>query len=751
MQAFSNRRHFIKTVIATSVALSTGGIAACSDGKGGLRTLIDRDAFPQSVMSGDPTADSVILWTRFPADSTSARLLLQVATDSNFDHVVASEKLQVSAEQDYCVKVRVVNLQPGTHYYYRFLKGGKQAISSPVGRTKTAPAADADQTVRFGFVSCQDYIGRYFNTYLKLLEEDDLDFIVHLGDYIYETTGDASFQVISEERGIEFDDLDGAVHVKTTSSDYYGAASLDNYRQLYRHYRTDPLLQAVQERFPFIVTWDDHEFTDDSWTLSGTYYNGRKDEIDLQRKRYAEQAWLEYLPIDHEAALQGTRPNTQSSLSIDDSYLYPNTKIYRDFRFGRHLHLLMMDYRSFHPDHLIPEDIYPGKIAIDQTDLIDYYANLGDDLNNHPDQFVEYTSLSNALYDGVRAGLLEQLSSDYLTALAAYGFAADAQATQDEALRRANEALAGQNSINSLKALLASAQAAGRVASSVSDSLFISEGVGLAYEQMNKTSLFSEVGSRYFITKAPFDLYADFTYRFLAEDETQDVFGSSQFSWLQSTLGASTATHKVMGSSVSMAPFIMDLTVPALSAFQDLIPDEFKTSFYLNCDQWDGFPGFKQTLVNSILADHGVISIAGDTHATFVAEHPVAGNGKRAFDFTGPAVSSGTFGEFAGNVVKTVPRIAGMAALIPLLDTVVVQSSADPAKSVMKFCNTKSQGVAIATVSASRFNVDFYTIPTTEGSQDLYVLSSLYDQPETLLNNLVKTSYYVENGVLGSA
>lgn len=752
MKAFTDRRHFIKTVIATSIAIGTGGLAACSDGHAKFSPVIDRNAFPQSVMSGDPTPSSVILWTRFPAQKAQDRLRLEVSTDANFDHLVAAEKITISSAFDYCAKVRIINLTPATYYYFRFIHvQGKQVISSPVGRTKTAPANDADQEVKFAYVSCQDYIGRYYNTYLKILEQDDLDFVVHLGDYIYETTGDASFQVISEERGISFDDTAGAVHVKTASSDYYGAASLDNYRQLYRTYRADPVLQAVQERFPFIVTWDDHEFTDDSWKSSGTYYNGRKSEADLQRKRNSEQVWLEYLPIDHEAAFNGSSVDDQETIAINDSYLYPNTKIYRDFKFGRHLHLFMTDYRTFRPDHIVPEDAYPGKIIIDEAGLTSYYAANSDDISNHTSLLTDYVDIDNALYDSVRPGLLQQLKKDYLAVLADYGFDAASTGTQDEAESRANNSLKGNVSITNLQALLATAKISGFIANSVSSSIFVSEGIGLSYEQLNKSSLFSEVGARYFITKEPFDLYTDYLYRFLPDTSTQDVLGSPQLNWLREAIADSTATHKVMGSSVSLAPFLMNLTVPALNDFQDLIPDSFKTTFYLNCDQWDGFPNFKQTLVKDILGEYGVISIAGDTHATFVAEHPVADSGKRSFDFTGPAVSSGTFSEFAKTVVKTVPKIAGMAALVPFLDTVVVQSSSDSDKSTMKYCNTKSQGVSIATVTAARFNVDFYTIPAGTDMEKTYVLSSLYEQPETLLNNLVKTTYYVENGVLGNS
>ena len=132
-------------------------------------------------------------------------------------------------------------------------------FSSRTGRTKTAPAADSTREVKFAYVSCQDYIGRYFNTYLKLLDED-LDFIVHLGDYIYETTGNPQFQTPSDDRKMVFDDIAGAIERGEGDNRYYSAASLDNYRQIYKTIRNDEVIQQIHESFPMIAIWDDHEF-----------------------------------------------------------------------------------------------------------------------------------------------------------------------------------------------------------------------------------------------------------------------------------------------------------------------------------------------------------------------------------------------------------------------------------------------------------------------------------------------------------
>ena len=296
-------------------------------------STVSAQMFPESVASGDPTPTSVILWTRAvtPDGGYPDGVDLEVAIDPGFQDVVFTRELEVDEAYDGVVKVKVDNLQPYTVYYYRFMaQDGDTTETSPVGRTKTAPTPDMDVDVRFAVVYCQDYIGRYYNTFLKLLmdHDEDIDFVVHLGDYIYETTGDPDFQDPDSDRTIEFDDTEGAIPLGDPDDPYYAAASLSNYRQLYRTYRSDPMLQQVHERWPMIVIWDDHEYSDDRWQATATYTNGRTDENDPDRLRNAEQAFFEWIPIDVGLGTDGT-------LDIGASVLYPNTLVYRDFLFGQ--------------------------------------------------------------------------------------------------------------------------------------------------------------------------------------------------------------------------------------------------------------------------------------------------------------------------------------------------------------------------------------------------------------------------------
>ncbi len=199
-----NSRLSIVTMMIVGLALAWTG-AASAEG-----------TFPYSVASGDPRPDSVILWTKLVEPAMPDALQVEVATDSEFLDVVATRDLVAEVANDYAVKVRVDGLAPYTTYYYRFIYGsGAMMDYSPTGRTRTAPAPDSNQPVKFAVVYCQDYIGRYYNSYAKLLQDhdEDIDFVVHLGDYVYETTGNPIHQDPDSDRKVVFEDIDGAINL----------------------------------------------------------------------------------------------------------------------------------------------------------------------------------------------------------------------------------------------------------------------------------------------------------------------------------------------------------------------------------------------------------------------------------------------------------------------------------------------------------------------------------------------------------
>src|SRR5262249_49569994 len=159
---------------------------------------------------------------------------------------------------------------------------------SQTGRTKTAAAAGDDVPVRFAVASCQDFSGRYYNAwhYLTLLDED-LDFVVFLGDYVYETTGDPTFQSMAAGRAVTFSAAASALTLGNPASPYLAARSVSNYRDLYKTFRSDTFLQKAHERYPFVFVWDDHEYSDDCWGATSTYDDGKTDEKNVERRRNA--------------------------------------------------------------------------------------------------------------------------------------------------------------------------------------------------------------------------------------------------------------------------------------------------------------------------------------------------------------------------------------------------------------------------------------------------------------------------------
>jgi alkaline phosphatase D len=696
-------------------------------------------------MSGDPRPDSVILWTRVQDNAVTGNitLALEVATSESFssDSLVIAQEFTAEAAHDHCLKVRVINLDPATRYYYRFtyVRAGA-AFRTNTGRTKTAPTTTTDANVKFAYVSCQDYNGRYYNTFLPLLEQD-LDFIVHMGDYVYETTG-ASFQA-TDGRSFQFDDLNGAINLGT---DGYAAQSLSNYRQLYKEYRTDSVLQQLHERFPLIAIWDDHEYSDDSWKNNGTYFDAGKSEASTPRKHNSEQAWFEFMPVDHEAAIDSNALSNGGALSIESSQLYPNTRIYRDFQFGSNLSLFLTDFRTNRPDHLIAENAFPGALAMNQAEIIATLdaLNPGAGAAAHAATFgsntFAYINIDDPAYSLTRAYLRLIMGSQFSTTYSSRGLTAEDIGKTYNQL--ADEAVTGLLSAFYINAAFTSAREAGI---SVPDSVFISDAdmaaaeKGIAFVHFGKQGLISDIGARYFVNKDLYDLYAGF--RASQDATTQDAYGTDQTTWLATQLATNGGTWNVMGSSVSFSPLLLDLRNSASNPNQGLldfsaIPSLFQNRFYLNADHWDGFPNAKANLINNLFGAHNVISIAGDIHSTYITEH---GNG--SFDVTTSSATSGTFGSYMDDAVEVLIQGLGgstddIAPLMANLDLLIPNASnASDVASNLRFARLREHGVAVVDVSADNFQVTMHNIPTEDNGTQ-YITESWYDRPTEFTSNL---------------
>ena len=293
----------------------------------------------------------MILWTRVdptatPGAAAEISVTYEVATDADFTDVVATGTQNVSAEDDYTLRLKVEALAAYTVYHYRFTALGARLT----GRTKTAPSADQDVEVKLAFASCQDFNGRYYHAWKWLAEQgpDAVDFVLFLGDYIYETDADPRFQMTTPDRAVVIPD--GLIIEPESGAK--AAQTLADYRAIYRTYKSDAHLQRVHAMFPFVNVWDDHEFADDSWQDHSTHFNEAKgDEKDSARRQAADRAWMEYTPAD---------PEYHAGAAFPD-----DIKIYRTLRFGRHAELFLMDERYYRADHLVPEG--PENLDVGKT------------------------------------------------------------------------------------------------------------------------------------------------------------------------------------------------------------------------------------------------------------------------------------------------------------------------------------------------------------------------------------------------
>ncbi|WP_423198552.1 MULTISPECIES: alkaline phosphatase D family protein [unclassified Cupriavidus] len=349
-----DRRQFLKWGSFVTVSVATTGLAACGGSDDAPPTNADTGGgtqqpqgftFRHGVASGDPKPDSVMLWTRVEGDNGGkpVDVTLQVSATQDFASLIVNDVHQAQPDWDYTLRTKVSNLTAATTYYYRYLVNG---VTSMTGRTRTAPAAGTPVSqLKFAFMTCQDWSVNHWAGMAELAAMPDLDFVVHMGDYIYETVG-ADFQTGKVEAAHPQLKLPNGTRLADNS---VYATTLDDYRYLYKTYRTDPRLQAVHAAFPVISIWDDHEFSDDCWQDHQTYTPTDDQTEQVGRRRSANQAWFEFMPAD--VSLDLTNPSFQ------------NIQIYRKFEFGDLATLVMTDERLYRADHVIPEAAAGGEIG----------------------------------------------------------------------------------------------------------------------------------------------------------------------------------------------------------------------------------------------------------------------------------------------------------------------------------------------------------------------------------------------------
>ncbi|MBE2174017.1 alkaline phosphatase D family protein [Acinetobacter oleivorans] len=335
-----SRRELIQKSLFGFGALSLSvAFTGCNDGSDEESSEAQAD-FLHGVASGDPLQDKVILWTRLTPVDLSARLKVtwEIATDDQFKLNLKTGVVQTTKTDDFTVKVDATGLQTDTIYYYRFHFGNK---TSPVGQTKTLPVST--NKVSFAVCSCSNYPAGYFYVYREIAKQN-VDVVIHLGDYIYEYGADGYATEDAEKLG------------RTLPSDNNKEIiKLEDYRKRYALYRQDKDLQAAHQRHPFIVIWDDHELANDTWRDGAENHQDNEGSFS-DRKLAALQAYFEWMPI---------RPVSNTD----------HLNIYRQFNFGSLVELTMLDTRIIARDKQLEYKDYMAASGLDaqkfQADLTD--------------------------------------------------------------------------------------------------------------------------------------------------------------------------------------------------------------------------------------------------------------------------------------------------------------------------------------------------------------------------------------------
>lgn len=338
-----------RAVVQGIAAASTTALAGCGGGRDASPTAaspenpsgvveaperpLPRVAFEHGVASGDPLSDRVILWTRvtprdrLPGDQGPVPVTVTLALDPCMTTEVARYRTSASPERDFCVKVDAAGLQPDSWYYYRFSVGNQH---SPVGRTRTFPRDDAyTDRARFALVSCSNYPYGLFSVYRAIADHADLDFVLHLGDYIYEYGAG------------EYGDVPGRDPLPS-----HEIITLSDYRRRHAQYKGDVDLRAVHGQFPMICIWDDHESANDSHRDGAENHSPATEGDWQQRKADAVRAWFEWMPVREFPAEQ--------------------FRIWRRFQYGNLIDLFMLDTRLDGRDEQLSNPADPERNSSDR-------------------------------------------------------------------------------------------------------------------------------------------------------------------------------------------------------------------------------------------------------------------------------------------------------------------------------------------------------------------------------------------------
>lgn len=292
-----------------------------------------KNPFTLGVASGYPQADGIVLWTRLAPEpligggmpNATVEVAWEIADSESFSNVLLKGVERATPELAHSVHAEIKGLAPARLYWYRFHAG---EATSAVGRFRTAPAADASSDrLRFALASCQQYEQGYYSAY-RHMARDELDVVIHVGDYIYESSW-------------------GTTLVRRHGSPE--AVTLTDYRNRYALYKSDADLQAAHAAFAWLVTWDDHEVSND-------YANDRSQRADppaayLRRRAAAYQAYYEHMPLPAWARPRGA-----------------SAQLYMHAAFGPLARIYMLDDRQYRSHQVCAPPGRGGSAVVKDTD-----------------------------------------------------------------------------------------------------------------------------------------------------------------------------------------------------------------------------------------------------------------------------------------------------------------------------------------------------------------------------------------------
>ena len=323
-----NRRSFLKSLLFLFASLSLKIFPTEK-----TKTI----AFNYGVASGDPTNTKVILWTKISGgDLKDKKIKWEVSNQKSFQKILVSGNAKAKFDDNFTVKVdaQIPSNFNGKTIYYRF---SCQGIVSDIGTTKTLPINNPNK-FNIAFCSCSNYPAGYFNAYKEMANDEEVDLVLHLGDYLYEYSREGYASSDAKKMGRVVNPPNEII-------------SLDDYRKRYATYRSDTDLQLLHQSKPMIAVWDDHEITNDTWKKGAQNHSPDEGSF-YKRKNNAIKAYYEWMPI---------RDTNKKE------------KIWRKFKVGNLINLVMLDTRLYGRDKQLEISSY---IKDEVFDKVQYKKDL---------------------------------------------------------------------------------------------------------------------------------------------------------------------------------------------------------------------------------------------------------------------------------------------------------------------------------------------------------------------------------------